>query len=327
MANVSSASIEPLAVRYLTAAGAAPGNAKSVVSAMLRAEVEGNTVCGLFYLPLFREQLEAGKIDGNALPLIIQPKPGTVLVDACDGFAHPAIARALPLVANLAHANGLAAAAIQRSTNCLSLAHHVLPLAEAGLIGICVSNAPASVAPPGGTRPVFGTNPMAFAVPGSNGPEIVIDQSASAVTKTMIRMHADRGDPMPEGWAQDSSGRSTTNPEVGLAGSMLPFGGQKGANIGLIVEVLAAVLTGSRLSVDASTFFGPEGGPSHVGQFILAIDPAGFAEAAFQPGLERLVARFAEDGLRMPGTRFREQPSDDTIEIDDDLWSTLTAQL
>lgn len=298
--SATAAEIEIAAREALISAGASPESAAPVASAMARAESNGNVVCGLFYLPIFCAQLRSGKVDGTSVPAV-QRRGGVVQVDARSGFAHPAIAAGLPFLIEAAREHGVAAMSVRNSTNCLALADHVMPLSDAGLIGLCMSNAPASVAPPGGTVPLFGTNPIAFAVPCGDQPPIVVDQSMSAVTKTRVIMHRDRGEALQPGWAQDSDGKATRDPHAALAGSLLPAGGQKGANISLLVEILAAALGGSALSSEASPYGNDEGGPSNTGQFLLAIDPAHFGAQSLAPSLERLAERFAAASVRLPG--------------------------
>lgn len=325
MPTVSQSVLTKKAIAYLEKAGASPENAACVGAAIVQAEAEGNAICGLFYLPVFKEQMEVEKILGTAEPEFIHHTGGSTTVDAKNGFAHPAIELATTQIIDDAKRLGVAAASITNSTNCLSMAHHVLPLAEAGLIGMATSNAPATVAPPGGTKPVMGTNPLGFAVPGPDGPKLLIDQSSSAVTFTAIVMRDQAGDSMPEGWAQDASGQPTTDPATGLAGTMLPFGGQKGANIGLIVEILSAVLTNSNMSTQTSAFMGTEGGPAGIGQFLLAIDPAKFGGTGYFERLAGLEEAFEDGGLRFPGGRhFGDRDPDKTmIEVADEVWTTL----
>jgi (2R)-3-sulfolactate dehydrogenase (NADP+) len=208
--------------------------------------------------------------------------------------------------------------AVRNSYNCLALLHHVLPLAESGLIGICLSNAPAAVAPPGATRALFGTNPLAFAAPSMDGaPPIAIDQSMSAVTKTEMMLRRDRGEAIPVGWAQDRHGQPTTDPTAGLEGSLLPAGGRKGANIALIVEILAAALTGSVLSTQASAFGNDEGGPPHVGQFLIAVNPGHFSAGHFAEAISGLVASHEAAGVRLPGRSGKNH----AVRVDADLWA------
>ena len=315
--------------RYLEAAGCSPENAGPVARAIALAEARGNRVCGLYYLPVFRDQLLAGIVDGRARPLLTRAASASFRVDACSGFAHPAFDLVTEPLVLAAKECGIALASVNNSYNALALADPVLPLAEAGLIGLCCSNAPACVAPPGGTRPLFGTNPLAFAVPGPDGPPLVIDQSSSAVTKTALLVAEERGEEIPEGWAQDPDGQPTLDPAAGLAGSLLPFGGRKGANISLIVEVLTAILAGATLSKDADPLSGTTGGPPAIGQTMIAIDPEKFAGPGFRTSLAALTEAFADDGLRLPGQRYRDEKyrdPDSIIAVDDATWARLTGE-
>ena len=326
MIKLSQATLEEFAIRYLVEAGCSEKAATSVGRAIVQAEAEGNVICGLFYLPVFKEQLKLKKVDGQACPKILRNEGSSVLVDAAHGFAHPAIELATEALIEAVQENGVAAAGVTRSYNALSLAHHVLKFAREGLIGLCCSNAPASVAPPGGTRPIFGTNPVAFAVPGKNCPTLVIDQSTSLVSKTKLLLCAKRQEEIPADWAQDRDGKPTIDPAAGLAGSLLPFGGQKGSNIGLIVEILAAALTGSSLSAHAASFSGNDSGNPGVGQFILAIDPQRFDGPAFYERIETLTRVFDQSGLRFPGQKFRgrgKAEKDKTVYVDKVLWNEL----
>jgi len=301
--RVAVAEIERLAARALERAGTRPEAAASVARALVRAEAEGVPVCGLFYLPLFCRHLGLGKIDGKAQPRIVEQRSSALVIDAGQGFAQPALDLALPPLIEATRRNGLAAAAIRRSSNALALGHPAESLAEAGLIGFACANAPAAVAPPGSSVRLFGTNPLAFAVPLPGGHPLVVDQSSSAVTKTEIRRRLAAGEPLPAGWAQDAAGRPTSDPAAGLAGSLLPSGGQKGANIALLVEVLAAALPGATLSPLAGAFSSDEGGPPDTGQFLLALDPAAFGGALTLERLAAIGASYLEAGLRLPGAR------------------------
>ena len=113
---------------------------------------------------------------------------------------------------------------------------------------------------------------------------------------------AQRNEPIPEGWALDEVGASTTDASAALRGTMVPVGGPKGAALALMVEVLSATLTGANSSRDATSFFDADGDPPGVGHFCIAIDP-GAAAAGFATRLEALVGVIeAEDGARLPGT-------------------------
>lgn len=86
--------------------------------------------------------------------------------------------------------------------------------------------------------------------------------------------YARKGRPIPAGWALDSAGNPTTDPNVGLQGSMAPAGGYKGVGAALMVEIMAAAMTGATLGAHAAPCFGTASGPPKTGQFFIAIDPA-----------------------------------------------------
>lgn len=134
---------------------------------------------------------------------------------------------------------GVAALAIRNSYNCGVLGYHTSRLANAGLVGLGFTNAPASIAPSGGAKPVFGTNPFSLATPSSDGePAVLIDQSASTIAKSEIMKHAREGKRIPSGWALGPDGEPTNDPEVALKGSMAPSGGYKGVVVALLVEIM-----------------------------------------------------------------------------------------
>lgn len=297
--------IETLAQRVLTNAGARPENAEPLAHAIMQAERDGISSHGLMYLPVYAEHLRCGKVDGLAVPQVETPRPGVVRVDAGTGFAHPAISAGMePLMQGARH-NGIACLAIRNSYNCGVLGHHAERIAKAGLVGLCFTNAPASIAPIGGTKPVLGTNPFALAAPdGAGGVTLVIDQSASVVAKSEVVKRAREGRPIPEGWVLDSSGKPTTDPAAGLKGSMVPSGGYKGVGVGLMVELFAAAMAGAELGIDAAPFGGTAGGPPRTGQFMIAIDSAVTSGDRFDLKLARFAAAVAaQEGARLPGAR------------------------
>ncbi|MGG5888921.1 Ldh family oxidoreductase [Falsiroseomonas sp. HC035] len=296
--------VADLTRRALAASGVSVANLGPLVASVVAAEADGIHSHGLARLPTYCEHARCGKIDGAATPVLDQPRPGLVRVDARDGFAHPAIELGLPALVAAARSQGIAALAVTSSYNCGVVGHHVERIAEAGLLALGFVNAPASMAPAGGRIPVFGTNPIAFAVPRAEGPPLVLDQSASVVAKSELIVHQQRGEAIPLGWALDQDGQPTTDPAAGLAGSMLPSGGYKGAGQALIVELMAAWLTGASLSLEASSFADNKGGSPRTGQCFLALDPGPLAGPEAGARLDRLVAAITgQPGARLPGSR------------------------
>lgn len=301
--TLSLQAIEDLALRALMAVGTSEENARPLAVATAATEADGVSSHGLAYIPIYCEHVQCGKVDGQAVPTLEQPSPGVITVDAATGFAHAAIDAGFARLIPLAKEQGIAALAIHNSYNCGVLGYHTYRLAQAGLLGLGFTNAPASIAPSGGAKPVVGTNPFSIAAPVAGGePAILIDQSASTIAKSEVMKHAREGRPIPVGWALDPEGNPTTDPEIGLKGSMAPSGGYKGVGIALLTELMAAAMTGATLGVDASPFSGTAGGPPKTGQFFIAIDPGVTSGGYFAERLSALVAAIHDqDGAHLPG--------------------------
>jgi (2R)-3-sulfolactate dehydrogenase (NADP+) len=297
--------VDALTFAALTGVVVAENVARSLTASVVAAEADGIHSHGLARLPTYCEHAKVGKIDGKAVPVLSQPRPGLVQIDAKDGFAHPAIDLGLPELIAAAKSQGIAALAVTNSYNCGVVGYHVERIAKAGLIALGFVNAPASMAPLGGTKPVFGTNPIAFAVPREGDLPMVIDQSSSVVAKSELIVHQSRGEPIPLGWALDADGNPTTDPKAALAGgTMVPAGGYKGAGMALIVELMAAWATGASLSIQASSFADNLGGSPRTGQMFIALDPGPIAGNGAG---DRLAALFgaitSQPGARLPGDR------------------------
>ncbi|SPJ28904.1 Ldh family oxidoreductase [Falsiruegeria mediterranea] len=297
------AEIEDLSFRALVAAGTSEANARPLAVATAATEADGVASHGLAYIPIYCEHVQCGKVDGAAIPTVEKPTPGVVNVDAATGFAHAAIDAGFDALIPAARAQGIAVLAIRNSYNCGVLGYHTWRLAQEGLVGLGFTNAPASIAPSGGAKPVVGTNPFSIAVPGTDGqPALLIDQSASTIAKSEVMKHAREGKAIPVGWALDADGNPTTDPNVGLKGSMAPSGGYKGVGVAILTEVMAAALTGATLGVHASPFSGTAGGPPKTGQMFIAIDPKATAGDAFATGIAGLVQVIRDQsGAHLPG--------------------------
>lgn len=320
MAEVTLDEIEARTRAALQAHGASPDAAAAVADAVREAEATGNRICGLYYLESYCRQLSTGRVKGDAVPQVSRPRPGVVVADACYGFAQPAFAAALPLALEAARELGVAALAVAHSHTATAVGYFTTRIAAVGLIGIGMTNASPTVAAPGGRKRVIGTNPLAFAVPdGQGGVAMQFDFSTSATALGSITMAREAGRPIPEGWAVDAEGRPTTDPEAALQGALSSAGGYKGWGLGLMVELLAAGMTGSVLSQDVHPLRADAGPPHDFGQFYLLIDPG--AAPDFADRFTRLAEAVESDpGARLPG---RPRRRVDPVPVEDALWRTV----
>ncbi|MGB0505753.1 MAG: Ldh family oxidoreductase [Pikeienuella sp.] len=318
MQQVSLAEIEAVTKAALEKHGALPWIADEVAKAVRKAEAVENRICGLYYLESYCTQLRSGRVKGNVEPVVTRPKPGVVAVDAKFGFAQSAFARALPDAIAAARECGVASLAVGHAHTCTSLGYFTEQIAREGLIGIGMTNASSIVAPPGGKTRVLGTNPIAFSVPdGNGGLAMQFDQSTTTVALGKITMAKAAGESIPEGWALDADGNPTTDPAAAIAGSLVSTGGYKGWGFGLMVELLAAGMTGGVVSREVKGLKVPEGAPHDLGQFYLLVDPD--TSGDFFARMSQVADAIAMDeGARMPGQGKQEQ---DPANLDAKVWA------
>lgn len=318
---------EDLAVRVLSANETSTENARAVARALVAAEADGQRGHGLARLPAYSAQARTGKVNGHAQPVARAVGEAALRVDAGWGFAYPALDLARSLLLERLDNCGIAAAVISRSHHFGQAGYHVERLADEGKAALIFGNSPQAIAPWGGRRGIFGTNPIAFSVPRRNLPPLVIDLSLAGAARAKVVAARDKGESIPLGWALDAEGRPTADPQAALGGTMLPIGGAKGAALVLMVEILAAALTGAKFGFEASSFFDAEGPPPGVGQLLIGFDPVVLSGGGFEERLEILIeAATAEPGTRLPGERrltARRQSIETGIAVDPDLLARL----
>jgi len=293
--------VNELALQALLSSGGGIEQSAVVAQSIVEAEAQGIRNVGLAYLPTYCAHLRCGKVNGHALARSEVTAPSILQVDACNGFAHTAFMSALPEFVSLVQSQGIAMMTIRNSYSAGVLGWFIHRFLDHGLLSLAFSNASAMMAPVGGSKPVFGTNPWGFGVPQEGADPIVADMSSTATARVNVIAAAQSGGPIPAGWAIDIDGRPTTDPQAALAGTMAPAAGHKGYALALLVDVLIAGLGGANWSFEASSLLDNSGGPPGVGQCFIAMDPTRCA-----PGFAQRVARLAQaiqeqDGARLPG--------------------------
>ena len=269
------------------------------------AQRDGSHSHGVFRIPGYLSSLASGWVDGRAVPVVEDVASGFVRVDAANGFAQPALAAARGLLVEKARSAGIAVLAIRNSHHFAALWPDVEPFAEEGLVALSVVNSMTCVVPHGAQRPLFGTNPIAFAAPRAGGEPIVFDLATSAIAHGDVQIAARQGQMLPEGMGVDSLGQPTRDPKAILnGGALLPFGGHKGSALSMMVELLSAALTGGNFSFEFDWSNHPGAQTPWTGQLLIVIDPSKTAGNHFASRSEALVQQMRGVGLqRMPGDR------------------------
>lgn len=281
-------------------AGANNAIAESLAKAVVSAEWAGSRAVGFAHLIDYLDGFVNGRIARDAEPEITYPALAAIRADAKGGIAQLGFDRAFDELVTRAQTYGITIFLQADSFTTGELGYYTRRLGEAGLVAIAATNATAQMTTLESRKAVFGTNPMSFAAPLPSGKPFVIDQASSATAFVNVRRAAERGESIPEGWAVDAAGRPTTDAREAAKGLLLAFGGARGANLALMIEILVAGLTGGNWSIDAPSFAEGDRSPS-VGLFVVAIKPD-LLVPDFSARLASQIERLAALGVRIPGS-------------------------
>lgn len=333
--RLSLTAVRDLAERALRAHGFSAAHAGAIADTMTAAERDGSHHHGLFRVAFYAGALASGQASGDAEPVFEDLAPGVLRCDARHAFAPLALARGAAPLVERARSQGIAALAVNDAFHVGPLWIEVERLAAEGLAVLAFTAAIPYVAPHGGTKPVFGTNPMAFGWPRADKPPLVFDQASSVSARGAIQIRMRDGETLPEGWAIDAAGRPTTDPAAALSGAQLPFGGAKGSAIAMMVELLAGPLLGDALSMEAGERDTGKTGAPCGGELLVAMDPARFSPGAsladrMAHGEKLFAAILAQEGARLPGDRryaARERALADGVDVPRALVDSLEAAI
>ncbi|MCP8464028.1 Ldh family oxidoreductase [Pseudomonas sp. ZM23] len=333
MTRLSLDELRELSVAILRHNGFSEPHVQAVTDTVLAGERDGCTSHGVWRLLGCIHTVRAGKVVPDAVPELSEPAPALVRVDARGGFSQCAFDLGLPKLVEKARSQGLAALAINHCVHFSALWVEIERITAHGLVALAVTPAQAYVAPAGGTRPLFGTNPIAFGWPRGAGDPYVFDFATTVVARGEIQLHEREGKEIPLGWGIDAQGNPSTDPGAVLDGAMLTFGGHKGSALATMVELIAGPLIGDLTSAEASVFDeGTKSSPYH-GELLIAFDPARFLGADAPRHLARAETLFESIvgmGARLPSQRrfaARRRSLAEGVEISDSLYADLRALL
>jgi (2R)-3-sulfolactate dehydrogenase (NADP+) len=296
------------ATAALERAGANPADARRFAHALVAEDRLGYQGFGLARLPGYVARVRAGGISKSPWRLAMAGAP-VEHYDGCAGFGHLHLEDAARRSSELAMEHGIGVVGISNSNHAGAIGIPARWIAEQGIVSLITTNAPAMVAPPGGTRRVVGTNPLAVAIPIPQRPPMVCDLSSSQVNRNEVLLALQAGTTIPLGWATDKDGRATTDPREALDGALAPLGGVKGFALALAVEALTGILLGPAIGPEITDFFsGDPSRPQGIAHLVLALDPRCFGDpSSFGARAERLRDAVEHAGdqstTRLPGAR------------------------
>jgi LDH2 family malate/lactate/ureidoglycolate dehydrogenase len=307
------------ATEILTVVGLSTTDARLTADSLVAANLRGVDTHGIARLPIYVDRLRQGLVNVNPDIRVVNDGPTTVVVDGDAGLGQVVSALAIKATIDRAREHGLCWTGVRNSTHNGTQAYWALRGARAGCLTFAFTNGEAIVAPWGGRERFLSTNPVCVAVPTNPPDELVLDMATSQVAGGHILLAKSRGEPIPEGWALDSEGNPTTDPDGYLdGGTILPLGGYKGAGLSLIVDVLAGILSGGASTVDVGSMYWTFDRPQDVGHAFLAIDVermlplATFKNrvATTLAGMRAVTRRPGVDRIYAPGDIEREAEAD-----------------
>ena len=332
MPNLDAERLEALSTRIFTAIGAPAADAAWISTLLVRANLRGHDSHGVIRIPQYRAAVRDGHVDPKSPVTVTMETPVLARLDGGRGFGQPVARRGMEMAIAKARAAGLSAVTLANTSHVGRLADYAEMAAREGLIGMLWVNAVhgLNVAPWGGAARRLGTNPHALAVPGLDGPIMVLDFATSVVAEGKMRVKRNRKQPAPLGWFLDASGAPGTDPEVFYGdppGSLLAAGDHKGYGLSLAIEILGGILSGTGAA-------GPGSGIFANGTLMICLDPARFlAPADFDKQVHALFdwvrsAPLAQGAAEIlipgePEARLEAERRRDGIPVEDETWSQI----
>ncbi|HKY80297.1 MAG TPA: Ldh family oxidoreductase [Sphingobium sp.] len=328
---VSAADVQLTGVAALHRAGVPLENAKLQVDLLLEAELRGRASHGLLRLPRLVRRIGNGVADPVTSGTQQWVREAFLEVDGMMGLGPVVGCAALEAAIERARVTGVCVAAVRNNNHLGMIGWYAERVARRGLTAIILSTSEALVHPWGGRRAALGTNPIAIGVPADPEP-FVVDLATSKVSMGQIHDHANRGEPLPEGWALDGDGNPTTDAAAARQGAIAPFGEAKGYALGLAFEVLVTCLTGAAIGNQvAGTLDSTQ--VCNKGDLFIIMDSHRATSAAGMIGayldeIRNDAAASGFDRVAIPGDRSAEMRATRLLEgvpVADDVWREIMA--
>ncbi len=284
------------------AVGVPAADAAVVANLQTEADLNGSEGHGVFRLPQYVRRILAGGMNPKATPRIVEERAASALVDGDNGLGHLAVTLAANTAIAKARTAGVAWCGVKRGNHAGPASLYAKMPIPHGMIGMYMAVGSANHLPPwGGLELLLSTNPIAIGVPSQDEPDVVLDMATTVAAYGKVKVKAQRGELMPEGWMIDRQGNPLTDPKRSAEGLLVPIGGYKGYGLALMLGLLAGTLNGAAMGREVVDFNADDTSVTNTGQAILAIDISAFGPLdAFKQKVDALV-RELRGSERLPG--------------------------
>jgi len=279
--------------------GLAAADARLVAETLVAADLRGVDSHGVVRLPHYARRLRNGSVKARPIISVRRTSASAAVVEGDAGMGQLVAQRAMQEAISLAKESGVGAVVARNSSHCGACAWFVELAVQEGMIGVALTHTDSIMVPPGMKRIFLGSNPIAFGAPGEREP-VIIDMSTTHVAWGKVLVARQEGKSVPPDWGVDQDGNPTTDPQqvVGLA----PTGGHKGYALAAMIEILCAQLAGVPFGRHVTQMYGELNKPRNLGHFMLALDPARFAQRkTFLSQIALFLDEIRAEGTMAPG--------------------------
>lgn len=230
---------------------------------------------GISRMAIYLKRLEEKVVNPVCHINVEQEYAASMAINACNSMGMVVGKQVMQKCIDKAKLSGSCFITVNNSNHYGMAYYYVKMAADQNMIGISGTNAPPNIAPWGSSKPYIGTNPIAISIPTNEEP-IILDMAPSVVAMGKVILAAKLGQSIPEGWALTVDGQSTTDPNKGMKGSVVPIGGPKGYGITLIIDILCGILSGAQFGPHLGNMWNDFVNPQNVGHFFSCIDISKF---------------------------------------------------
>ncbi len=291
MKRISIAELTDFVTECLRSTGLAEADCRVTCEALVSTDTLGVFTHGTKLLVGYLKKLQGGGYPISAVPRIEREGPAWAIIDGGSGLGQIGSACAMQTAIQKAKQFGVAFVALRNTGHIGAAGHYALQATQAGCLAMVTGNDMPSVAAPGSTRAVLGSNPLAYAIP-TGGDPVLLDMATAAVAGGKVYAAHQRGEAIPATWLIGPDGLPTTDGSLYPHGAALaPMAGHKGYGLGLWCEVLSALIPGGAMTwqVGSWIFDAPSKPSSHNASFFVADIDAMTDRAAFNARMQSLV--------------------------------------
>lgn len=286
----------------LIAVGVPKSDAFIVANLMIQSDLAGADGHGIFRLPAYVKRIRAGGINLHPNIRYEREQGAITLINGDNALGHLVMAKAVETAIIKSKQFGVCWVGSHFGNHSGAASVYVRKIAEAGLIGIYMAVGNANhMAPWGGIDLLLSTNPIAIAVPAGDQPIVLLDIATTVVAYGKVKLAAQRGQMIPEGWMIDKTGNPLTDPSKASEGSLLPIGGHKGYGLALMISLLAGTLNNAAVGMDTIDFNAHHDLITNTGQAIIALDPAAFGDKELFIDRVIRVVNDIKNSSKLPG--------------------------